>query len=398
MNLNMTRNFLKQLSAISLFAMVSILLIAPIAVVADEKKVTSIDEADTVLKIITFTQSFLWNVPEETEARKQHSTKLGETWIAGGEKILKIAKDPKEKTEGFQMILGGLHRLIYVDQLNAIEKNIPTESKHRITRDKLVEELKKDEQYAKIVANFEYYSKFASDEADELGTFFSLDKFNKFVERAKELSKVKAGSFKPTDPLLKAVNVALSAAAVAFDPELANKTIKEVTAYMNSDEFITSEEDKKAGLERLEGYALRIVGTSPEIYGKTIDDKDFDWAALRGKYVLVKFTASWCGPCKRELPGMRTAYEKYHDKGLEIVSVYVWDTLVATKKVIEDEKLSWLFISEELTEKAGLKPQGKKFAISGVPTLFLVDKIGKIILTDARGDALQQKLAELFKE
>jgi thioredoxin-related protein len=72
------------------------------------------------------------------------------------------------------------------------------------------------------------------------------------------------------------------------------------------------------------------------------------------------------------------------------------DKLNATKKVIEDEKIPWICLSEELTEKAGLSLQIIKYAISSVPTMFLVDKDGKIILTEARGDALQKKLAELF--
>jgi thiol-disulfide isomerase/thioredoxin len=375
----------------------SIILIASTAVAADEKKITSLDEADTVQEIIAFVGLRWRDEPKDTEARKTFLIDLGETWIAGGEKILKIAKDEKEKSEGFKLKVGGLRILIYVDQRNAEEKNLPTNPKNRNTRDKLLEELEKNDQYQDIVKD-ERYLKFLKEDAEEIGRFFTFDKFNEFVKQAKEFSRKPGHLYKQIDPLLVIVQVTLSASAVAIDPELTNKTIKELITYIKSDEFTASEEEKKAGLEKLEGYLARIVGASPEIYGKTVDNKDFDWAALRGKYVLVKFTASWCPPCKREIPGMKTAYEKYHDKGFEIVSIYVWDNLEATKKIIDDEKLSWLFISEELTEKSGLQPQGKKFAIRGVPTMFLVDKNGKIILTEARGNDLQKKLAELFKE
>ena len=136
------------------------------------------------------------------------------------------------------------------------------------------------------------------------------------------------------------------------------------------------------------------------LYGKTIDGEDFDWESLRGKYVLVKFTATWCGPCKREIPGMLAAYEKYRGKDFEIVSVYIWkrDGNADIQQSVEQEKLPWLIISESLTEKAGMPPQGRFFGIEGVPTMLLVDKEGKILTPEARGAKLKQELQRLFGE
>jgi thiol-disulfide isomerase/thioredoxin len=142
-----------------------------------------------------------------------------------------------------------------------------------------------------------------------------------------------------------------------------------------------------------------IVGTDFNLYGKTLDDEDFDWESLRGKYVLVKFTATWCGPCKMEVPGMLEAYKKYHDKGLEIVSVYIWEDGNDTiKKFVQREKIPWTIISEPLSEKAEHPPFGETFGIQGVPTMLLVDKEGKILATDARGATLQRELKKLFDE
>jgi len=146
------------------------------------------------------------------------------------------------------------------------------------------------------------------------------------------------------------------------------------------------------------------VGTDFNLYGKTLDDEDFDWESLRGKYVLVKFTATWCGPCKGEIPGMLEAYKKYHDKGLEVVSVYVWEdesvpaAVASVKKFVEKETLPWIVVSEALTVKAGQPPQGKKFDIQSVPTMLLVDKEGKVLTVNARGVILQQELKKLFDE
>jgi hypothetical protein len=93
---------------------------------------------------------------------------------------------------------------------------------------------------------------------------------------------------------------------------------------------------------------------------------------------------------------MLKAYEQYHDKGFEIVSVYVWDKLADTKHAVEEEKLPWLIVSEELTEKANKPPQGTTYCIQGVPTMLLVDKDGKIIDTEIRGPQLLSRLAEIF--
>ena len=203
--------------------------------------------------------------------------------------------------------------------------------------------------------------------------------------------------------------------------------VQELVKYVQSPECSLSETAKKQAAATLEGKLRTAIGSDLKLYGKTLDDQDFNWESLRGKYVLVKFTATWCGPCKGEIPGMLKAYEKYHDKGLEIVSVYVWehgsDPVEMVKKHVEKEKLPWIIISEALTvpeektaKAAGksfwgnvaevlggkAKPQGPQkqseyYAISGVPTMLLVDKEGKIIMTEARGEQLQAKLAEIFK-
>lgn len=150
--------------------------------------------------------------------------------------------------------------------------------------------------------------------------------------------------------------------------------------------------------EMLDRPAMNME-TDFNLYGKTLDDEDFDWESLRGQYVLVKFTATWCPPCKAAIPGMLDTYEKYHDKGFEIVSVYIGEmepNAVATvRRFVEQEKLPWIILSESLTVKAGQPPQGQTFGIEYVPMMVLVDKEGKVI---AVGDDYKRELRKAFEK
>jgi len=141
------------------------------------------------------------------------------------------------------------------------------------------------------------------------------------------------------------------------------------------------------------------VGSDFTLYGKTLDNEDFDWESLRGKYVLVKFTATWCPPCIMAIPDMLDTYEKYRDKDFEIVSVYVFqreaDPVATVKRFVEQRNLPWIILSEALTAQAGLPPQGEAFGIEGVPTMVLVNKEGKVI--SINGD-YKQELRKVFGE
>ena len=153
-----------------------------------------------------------------------------------------------------------------------------------------------------------------------------------------------------------------------------------------------------AGLHKI---SQSIDGTGIfSLYGKTLDNEDFDWEGLRGKYVLVKFTATWCPPCKRAIPGMLEAYEKYRTKGFEIVSIYIWergaDPVATVRRFVEQEKLPWIILSESLTVEAGQPSQGETFGIEGVPTMVVVDKEGTVIAFDPEN--YRQELRMAFGE
>ena len=103
----------------------------------------------------------------------------------------------------------------------------------------------------------------------------------------------------------------------------------------------------------------------------------------RGEYVLVDFWASWCGPCRREMPTIKEIYTKYKDQGLTVLGVAVNDEVADTQKAIEDMGIEWPVISD--VQGATLNIYG----ISGIPHLILFAPDGTIVSRGARGEGLK---------
>jgi thiol-disulfide isomerase/thioredoxin len=117
------------------------------------------------------------------------------------------------------------------------------------------------------------------------------------------------------------------------------------------------------------------------------------FASFKGKYVLVDFWASWCGPCRAENPNVLKVYNQYKDKGFTVVGVSLDDKEKNWKKAIGDDKMPWTQVSDL---KGWKNEVAVYYGIQGIPTTFLVDPQGRIIAKNLRGEALHKKLAELL--
>ncbi|NBU40518.1 MAG: TlpA family protein disulfide reductase [Planctomycetia bacterium] len=143
---------------------------------------------------------------------------------------------------------------------------------------------------------------------------------------------------------------------------------------------------------------LSLPGNPMQISGTLLDGKPFDQAALAGKVVLVDFWATWCGPCVAEVPNMLEAYDKYHDRGFEVVGVSLDEDRDAVVQFVKDKMIPWPILHERAEGAGWQHPLATFYGITGIPQMILIGRDGNVITLNARGRALEEKLAELFKD
>jgi peroxiredoxin len=149
--------------------------------------------------------------------------------------------------------------------------------------------------------------------------------------------------------------------------------------------------------DMLKSLKLTAIGAeAPNFTQQTPDGKQVSLADYRGKYVLVDFWASWCGPCRQENPAVIKAYNAYKGRKFDILSVSLdkEDGRDKWLKAIQDDQLTWTQVSDL---HGWQNEVAKRYGVQSIPQNFLIDPTGKIVATNLHGDELEAKLAQFIK-
>lgn len=148
---------------------------------------------------------------------------------------------------------------------------------------------------------------------------------------------------------------------------------------------------------RVQAMKKSLDASSKTAEGQMFTDFEVDGVKFsdfigKGKYVLVDFWASWCGPCRGEMPNLRSVYEKYHGDKFDMLSVAVWDKPEDTVKAAEEENIVWNQIINAQRIPTDI------YGIQGIPHIILFGPDGTILKRNLRGEAIGKAVAEALAD
>jgi thiol-disulfide isomerase/thioredoxin len=198
-------------------------------------------------------------------------------------------------------------------------------------------------------------------------------------------------SANPTDPVLSTLIFDMGSSTK--DPDVKSHVVDLLTNTMDNQTADGCLRQLEAN-DKVHSFANKPMVLS----GKLVDGKEFSTAEWTGKVVLVDFWATWCVPCREELPRVQKVYADYHDKGLEVLGVSNDESGKQLVKIVNMLKLPWpQLFDADAAAKGAWNPITLQHGIEGIPVMFLIDKKGVCRTVSCR-DNFEQLIPQLLQE